>query len=94
MLLGSRPVVGPFEQDDLRPAIPTERKKRPAEAPIDVKPMASYLMGPFDAPVTSGGEPERRHAWKAPLSSMAMPAQDEIDMMVLFQLLKDVGSMG
>ena len=94
MLSGSRPFVGPFEQDDLRSAIETERKKRPAEAAVDVEPIPSYLMRPFNAPVTPGREPERRHARKSPLSSMAMPAKDEIDMMVLFQLLKDVGGVG
>ena len=94
MLSGSRPFVGPFEQDDLWPAIQAERKKGPPKAAIDVNAMPSHLVRSFDATVASRREPKRRHPRKSPLPSMTMPAEDEIDVMMLFQLLKDVGSMG
>jgi len=94
VLSGSRPFVGPFEQDDLRPAIQAERKKGPTEATIDVNAMPSRLVRSFYATIASRGEPKRRHPRKSPLPTMTMAAEDEIDVMMLFQLIEDVGGMG
>ena len=49
---------------------------------------------PFDPAVASRREPERRHAWYAPLASVAMSAEDQIDGMMVFQLFEDVWRMG
>jgi hypothetical protein len=92
--LQARIFVSPFEQNDLRPAIPPKRKKRPAEPSVDVEPVSPYVVRSFDSTVTSGWEPKRRDPGESPLASMTMPAEDEIDVMVLFQLLKDVRGMG
>lgn len=86
--------MDPFEQDDLRPTIETERKKRPTEAAIDVKSAPSCLLRSFDATVAPGREPKRRYAGESPLSPMTMPAKNEIDVMMLFQLFKNIGGMG
>jgi len=89
-----RIVMGPFEQDNLWPAIQTEWQKRPAETAIDVEPAFSCTLQPFDATIASRWKPKRRHPGKAPLPSVTMSAKDEIHVMVLFQLFKDVGRMG
>jgi hypothetical protein len=86
--------VSPFEQDDLRPAIQPKRKKRPAEASVDIEPVSSHVVRSFDTAVASGWEPQRRDPGESPLPSMTMSAEDEIDVMVRFKLLKDVGGMG
>ncbi len=49
---------------------------------------------PIDSAVTAWREPECRHAWYAPLATMAMAAEDEIDSVVVFQLIEDVRCMG
>ena len=49
---------------------------------------------PVDPAFAPWREPERRHAGYAPLASVAMSAEDQIDGMVVFQLIEDVRSMG
>lgn len=49
---------------------------------------------PRDPAVASGREPERRHAGYAPLPSVAMPAEDQIDGVVVLQLIEDIRRMG
>ena len=49
---------------------------------------------PIDPAIASRGEPERRHAGNAPLASVAVPAEDQIDGVVGFQLIEDVRRMG
>ena len=49
---------------------------------------------PFDPAVASGREPECRYAWYAPLASVAMSAEDQIDGVVVFQLIEDIRRMG
>ena len=49
---------------------------------------------PIDPAIASRGEPERRHAGNAPLASVAVPAEDQIDCVVVFQLIEDVRRMG
>ena len=51
-------------------------------------------MVPLDPAVASRGEPERRYAWYAPLASVAMSAENQIDGVVVFQLIEDVRRMG
>jgi len=51
-------------------------------------------MVPMDSAVASGWEPEYRHAWYAPLASVAMSAEDQVDGVVIFQLIEDVWRMG
>ena len=51
-------------------------------------------MMSLDPPIASRREPERRHAGYAPLASVAMPAEDQIDVVVVFQLIEDVRCMG
>ena len=86
--------VDPFNTGDFRRAIPSQRKKRPSEPTIDIEPAARLSVMPIDPPIASGREPERRHAGNAPLASVAVPAEDQIDGMVVFQLIEDVRRMG
>ncbi len=48
----------------------------------------------IDSAVTAGREPECRHAWDAPLATVAMSTEDEIDGVVVFQLIEDVRRVG
>jgi hypothetical protein len=48
----------------------------------------------LDPPIAAWREPECRYAWYAPLASVAMPAENQIDGMVVFQLIEDVRRMG
>jgi len=86
--------VDPIETDDFRCAIQSEGEKRPSEPAIDIEPAARLSVIPRDPAVASRREPERRHAGYAPLASVAMSAEDQIDGMVFFQLIEDVRSMG
>ena len=51
-------------------------------------------MVTIDSAITAWREPECRHARYAPLASMAMSAEDQVDSMVVFQLVEDVRCMG
>ena len=51
-------------------------------------------MVPMDSAVASWWEPECRHARYAPLASVAMSAEDQVDGVVIFQLIEDVWRMG
>jgi hypothetical protein len=48
----------------------------------------------LDPAVAAWREPERRHAGYAPLASVAMSAEDQIDGVVVLQLIEDVRRMG
>ncbi len=48
----------------------------------------------IDPSAAAWREPDHRHAGDAALAPVAMAAQDQIDNMVVFQLLEDVGRMG
>lgn len=86
--------VDPFDAGDLRCAIPPQGKKRPAEPAIDIESAARFPVMSIDPSAAAWREPDRRHAGDAALASVAMAAQDQIDNMVVFQLLEDVGRMG
>jgi hypothetical protein len=49
---------------------------------------------PLDPAIAARREPERRHAWYAPLAPVAMSAEDQIDGMVVLQLIEDIRRMG
>ena len=49
---------------------------------------------PLNPAVAAWREPDRRYAGDAPLASVAMSAEDQIDGMMVFQLIEDVRSMG
>jgi hypothetical protein len=51
-------------------------------------------MMPPDPAIAPGRKPERRHAWYTPLASVAMPAEDQIDGVVVLQLIENVRRMG
>jgi len=51
-------------------------------------------MMALDPSVAAGREPDRRYARYSPLPSVAMSAEDEIDGVVVFQLIEDIGRMG
>lgn len=51
-------------------------------------------MMSLDPAVAPGRKPERRHAGYAPLASVAMPAEDQIDGVVVLDLIEDVRRMG
>ena len=86
--------VYPFNAGDFRRAIQTQWKKRPSKPAIDIEPAARSSVMPLDPSVTPGREPERRHAGYAPLASVAMPTEDQIDSVVILQLIEDVRRMG
>lgn len=86
--------VDPFNAGDFRCAIPSQRKKRPAEPTIDIELAARLSVMSIDPPIASGREPERRYARYAPLASVTVPAEDQIDGVVDFQLVEDVRRMG
>lgn len=48
----------------------------------------------LDPPIAAWGKPERRHARYAPLTTVAVSAEDQIDGVVIFQLIEDVRCMG
>jgi hypothetical protein len=48
----------------------------------------------IDSAITAWRKPECRHAWYAPLASVAMSAEDQVDSVVVFQLVEDVRGMG
>ena len=84
----------PFDAGNFRCAIPSQGKKRPSKSTIDIQPTARRSVMPFDPAIASRREPERRHAGYAPLASVAMPTEDQIDGVVVFQLIEDVWRMG
>ena len=86
--------VDPFDAGDFRCAVPPQGKKRPSKPTIDIEPAARLSVMPIDPPIASGREPERRHARYAPLASVAVSAEDQIDGVVVFQLIEDVRRMG
>jgi hypothetical protein len=48
----------------------------------------------LDSAVATGREPEYRDARDAPLTSVAMSAEDQVDGMVVFELIEDIRRMG
>ncbi len=86
--------VDPLNTSNFRCAIQSQGKKRPSEPTVDIEPAARLSVMPIDPPIASRGEPERRHTRYAPLASVAVPAEDQIDGVVVFQLIEDVGRMG
>lgn len=48
----------------------------------------------IDSAIAAWREPECRHARDAPLAPVAMPAENQIDGVVVFQLIEDVRRMG
>src|SRR5439155_256041 len=67
---------------------------RPSEPTIDIEQAARLSVMSLDPAVASRREPECRHAGYAPLASVAMPAEDQIDGVVVLQLIEDVWGMG
>ena len=86
--------VDPFNTGDFRCAIQSQGKKRPSEPTVDIEPAARLSVMPIDPAIASWREPERRYAGNAPLASVAVPAEDQIDGVVVFQLIEDVRRMG
>ena len=86
--------MDPFDAGDFRCAIQAQRKKRPSEPTIDIEAAVWFSVMPLDPSAASRREPERRHTGDAPLASVAMSTQDQIDGVVIFQLIEDVGCMG
>ncbi len=86
--------VDPLNTGDFRCAVPSQGKKRPSEPTVDIEPAARLSVMPIDPPIASRGEPERRYARYAPLASVAVPAEDQIDGVMVLQLIEDVRRMG
>ena len=86
--------MDPFNIGDFRCAIQSQGKNRPSEPTIDIEQATRLSVMSLDPAVASRREPERRHAGYAPLASVAMPAEDQIDGVVVFQLIEDVRRMG
>ena len=51
-------------------------------------------MMPLDSAVAPGRKPERRYAGYAPLASVAMPAENQIDGVVILELIEDIRCVG
>ena len=85
--------VGPVDDGDFGPAIPTERQEGPSETAIHVKAMPRILVSPGNPASAAWRKPECGHSRNLPLTSMAMSAQDEIDGMVRVHLVEDVWRM-
>ena len=49
---------------------------------------------PLDPAIAAWREPECWYAWYAPLASVAMSAENQIDSVVVLQLIEDVRRMG
>ena len=86
--------IDPFDAGNFRDAIETQGKKGPSEPTVDIEPAARFSVMPIDPSIASGREPKRRHTGYAPLASVAMPAENQIDGMVILQLIEDVRRMG
>ena len=86
--------MDPFNAGDFRLTIQAQGKKRPSEPTIDIEPAARLSVMSFDPAIASRREPECRYARYAPLASVAVPAEDQIDGVVVFQLIEDVRRMG
>ena len=86
--------MDPFNAGDLRGAIPSQGKKRPSESTIDIELAARLSVMPLDSAVASWRKPECRYAWYAPLASVAMPAEDQIDGVLVLELIQDIRRMG
>jgi hypothetical protein len=78
-----RLLVYPFNAGDFRCAIPSQGKKRPSKPAIDIQPAVRLSMVPIDPAVAAWREPERRHTWYAPLATMAMSTENQIDGVVV-----------
>jgi hypothetical protein len=48
----------------------------------------------LDSSVAAWREPDRRHAGYAPLASVAMSAENQIDGVMVFQLIENIRRMG
>lgn len=86
--------VGPVDDGDFGPAVPTKRQEGPSETAIHVEAMSSVLVSPGNPAPAAWWKPECGHSRNLPLPSMAMSAQDQVDGMVLVHLIEDVWRMG
>jgi len=86
--------VGPVEDGDFGPAIPTERQEGPSEAAIDVQAMPSVLVSSGNPASATGWKPERRDSGNLPLTAVTVSAQDQVDGMILVHHVEDVRRMG
>ena len=86
-------LIGPIDNDDLRLTVPPKRQEGPPQSSIDIKLVLAGAMLACDAAVASGWKPECRDAGNLPLAAVAVAAKDQVDLMVRFHLIQDVGSM-
>src|SRR5688572_29832084 len=91
--LGSGVPLDPIDDGDFRTTVPAEGEEGPAEATIYIEPMASVFMSSRYATPTAGGEPECRHPWNLPLTSVTVPAQYQVDGMFVVHHVEDIGGV-
>src|SRR5574338_751979 len=84
---------GPLNEEDLGRAVPANRQHGPSEAAVHVEPMAVRLIQAPQSPVAAGRQPKGRHKGEATLPGMTMPAETQIDMMAVIQLIENIRRM-
>ena len=87
-------LIGPGDEGDFGPAVPSEGKEGPTEAPIHIKPVTSVLMLSSDAAATTRRKPECRYTGNPPLTAMAVAAENQVDGVLVVEHVEDVGRVG
>ena len=86
-------MVGPGDDGDFGTAIPTKREERPSEATVHVHPVAGVFMPSGNTAPTAGRKPKCRDPGNLPLTAMAVPAQNQVDGVIVVQHVENVGGM-
>lgn len=92
--LASRLFLYPLNHGNLRPAVEAKRQERPAQATVDVQPVPTGLVPACDTAIAPRRKPEGGNARYPPLSTVTVPAENQINGMVRFDEIQDVRRMG
>lgn len=86
--------LNPLNQSDLRPAVQAKWEERPPQPSIDIQLGSAGLVPTRHATITSRRKPEGRYSRHPPLSAMTVSAEDQVNGMMGFHIVEDVGGMG
>lgn len=86
--------LNPLDHGYLRPAVQPKWQEGPPESSVDVQSVPIGFVPTCHAAIAPRRKPEGGYARHPPLSAVTVSAKDQVNGMVGFHIVEDVGSMG
>ena len=84
----------PVNHGNLRPAVQTKWEEGPTQPSVDVQPVLAGFVPSGHATITARRKPEGGYSRHPPLPAMTVSAEDQVNGVMIFHIVEDVGGMG